>query len=333
MYKKGRWNVSHFSYADGEVEEAPPLPRLSESDYLEDTADEAPEMLDQDVEAAWAAGSNDSPPSSDSETETEEDTDSDDRANDPDYAPGQSSSSSDSDASEDSGPNPSATDLPKKTVSSERQYARFLNTLVSVLHTFVSDPRHSYPIIHGHRIFSAAFSTVPIFHALGPRKPDLIIIESRQERLLDDISWEDPKIVMELTKEEYKPTSRIAYTIHSKAYLMLRSQPWRRFILGLSIARDLLRIHYYDRSGAIVSRPINIHEDPRRAIRVISAAAFADRSYIGFDPTIEISPPQSVEKPPSACATSSDAQHQVHPPGPSSDTQHPVLSNVSPPEK
>lgn len=319
LYQKDRWNISQFWDPD-DAKDASPLPHPSEHDPLNSSQDpnsegSLPVALDQDIEAAWENNFTGSPPPSDCETETESDTgsDSDDRTKDPDYTNSSNSAdSADSDASDCSG-HVSTTALPKQTktnVSSERQYARFLNALVSALQSHVANPQSSYPIIQGFRTFTAAFSTVPIFHALAQRKPDLIVIESKQERLLDDISWEDPKIIMELTEEEYTPTSRIAYTLHTKAYLVLRSQPWRRFVLGFSIARSFMRIHYYDRSGAIISRPVDIHDDPRKVIDSIAAAAFADRSLIGFDPTIEISPPRLADKsePPPARAASPEAE-------------------------
>lgn len=337
LYKKGRWNICHFDNPD-EVENSPPLldSKFNSKQHLQATSSEdgLPEVaLDQEIEAAWAGDSEDSPPCSDSETEAEDGNDSDDRVKDPDYIP----SASASEAS-DYHPSHSATAEPvpsekKKNVSSERQYARFLNALVSVLHNHVADPVQSYPIINGFRAFSAAFSTRPIFHALGPRKPDIVIIESKMERLLDDISWDDPKLIMELTEEDYTPTSRIALTLHSKAYLVLRSQPWRRFVLGFSVAHDLMRLHYYDRSGAIVSRPIDIHNEPRKFVRAIAAAALADRSHIGFDPTIEISPPRSVEQPETLSTPASDTQHSLTsdpPSAPVSDAQHTVPSDPPP---
>ncbi|KAH7918131.1 hypothetical protein BV22DRAFT_1025103, partial [Leucogyrophana mollusca] len=71
----------------------------------------------------------------------------------------------------------------------------------------------------------------------------------------------------------------------------MSSQPWRRYALGLSIANNLLRVHCYDRSGVIVSRPYDIHDKPYALIRVFASLAFADRHRLGFDPTIKITPP------------------------------------------
>ncbi|KAH7920649.1 hypothetical protein BV22DRAFT_1020824 [Leucogyrophana mollusca] len=68
----------------------------------------------------------------------------------------------------------------------------------------------------------------------------------------------------------------------------MSSQPWRRYALGLSIANESLRVHCYDRSGAIISRPYDIHEKPLALIRVIASLAFADRNRLGFDPTIRL---------------------------------------------
>ncbi|KAF8834984.1 hypothetical protein BDN67DRAFT_1015962 [Paxillus ammoniavirescens] len=175
----------------------------------------------------------------------------------------------------------------------------------SVLHTI--QDLLSCKTIKGCHTFSTAFSMVPIFHLVGPHKPNLIIIKSKEEPLKDDVSWEDPKLIMELTKEEFTPTSQIARTLHTKAYLMLWSQPWHCFVLGFSITHDILCLHFYNRSSVIISWPINIHDEPRKVIHVISAASCADCSHIGFDLTIKIFPPVSSWYPKQYDPTSADA--------------------------
>ena len=39
----------------------------------------------------------------------------------------------------------------------------------------------------------------------------------------------------------------------TKAYLVLVDQPWRRFVLGFSIANSELRVHLDDHSGVAIS--------------------------------------------------------------------------------
>jgi hypothetical protein len=94
----------------------------------------------------------------------------------------------------------------------------------------------------------------------------------------------------ELIFRRYHPTSTIAKTIDSKAYLLLRRQPWRRFVLLLSVCngyRDL-RVHLYDHSGGIVTPCINIDRDPDRFLHTFSCIVFGGLECIGYDPTISI---------------------------------------------
>ncbi|KAG0692987.1 hypothetical protein DFH29DRAFT_816849 [Suillus ampliporus] len=76
--------------------------------------------------------------------------------------------------------------------------------------------------------------------------------------------------------------------IDSKAYLLLRHQPWRCFILLLSVCngyRDL-RVHLYNHSGGIVTPCINIDWDPDRFLHTFSCIVFGGLECIGYDPTI-----------------------------------------------
>ncbi|KAH7916962.1 hypothetical protein BV22DRAFT_1027165, partial [Leucogyrophana mollusca] len=49
-----------------------------------------------------------------------------------------------------------------------------------------------------------------------------------------------------------------------------------------------LRIHLFDRAGAIYSRPYNIHDHPHVLIRLLCLAMVAPSEALGYDPTILI---------------------------------------------
>jgi hypothetical protein len=76
--------------------------------------------------------------------------------------------------------------------------------------------------------------------------------------------------------------------VATKGYLILRAQPWRRFVLLFSIANFKLRGHYLDRSGMIISAPISIGPEAVRFVDVINATTFSDHSSLGLDPTIHL---------------------------------------------
>ncbi|KAG9309410.1 hypothetical protein JVU11DRAFT_10661 [Chiua virens] len=73
--------------------------------------------------------------------------------------------------------------------------------------------------------------------------------------------------------------------------LQLWCKPWRRFVLGVSIASFDLQVHLYDHSGSAVSPPFNIHTNAQQFLFIITALTFGCRSSIGFDLTIKIHPP------------------------------------------
>ncbi|KAG1841110.1 hypothetical protein DFJ58DRAFT_845101 [Suillus subalutaceus] len=97
------------------------------------------------------------------------------------------------------------------------------------------------------RTWSAANSSRPVPGEEIPRKPDLTLLDDVEAR------WDTIKAVCELTSSAYKPSSTLVKTLDTKAYLLLKHQPWRRFALLISLCngyRDL-RVHLYDHSGGV----------------------------------------------------------------------------------
>jgi len=177
--------------------------------------------------------------------------------------------------------------------SKEYKLARFLNQLngsvVQLAHEY--EPYGgiiSFKISTDSRRWSSAYLTRPIPNAPIPHKLDLILIDTAS--LGDKISWTKILAVMELTDNDLTPSRPIAKTLHEKAWLMMRSQPWRRYILLLSMAHSLVRVHYYDHSGLIVTSPIPF-DDSIQLINVIIPIAFGEKSCLGYDPTICIVTP------------------------------------------
>ena len=48
----------------------------------------------------------------------------------------------------------------------------------------------------------------------------------------------------------------------TKAYLIMVDQPWRCYVLGLSLANEEVCVHFYDHSGGAISPLFNIHAEP-----------------------------------------------------------------------
>ncbi|KAG1855877.1 hypothetical protein C8R48DRAFT_776245 [Suillus tomentosus] len=70
-------------------------------------------------------------------------------------------------------------------------------------------------------------------------KPDLTLLDDIEAR------WDTIKAVCELTSSAYLPSHPLAKTLDTKAYLLLKHQPWRHFTLLVSICNGYreLRIH------------------------------------------------------------------------------------------
>jgi hypothetical protein len=159
--------------------------------------------------------------------------------------------------------------------------ASFLNT---VAHTLIEANQEITMHSGVRRYWSAANSTRPVQDEEISRKPDIT--------LLDDVvvRWDTIKTVCELTSQPYEPASTLAKSLDSKAYILLRRQPWRRFVLLLSLCNKYqeLRVHLYDHSGGVVSPSIHIHRNPDKYLYILSCIIFGRIECLGYDPTITL---------------------------------------------
>ncbi|KAG2062589.1 hypothetical protein BDR04DRAFT_1164958, partial [Suillus decipiens] len=141
------------------------------------------------------------------------------------------------------------------------------------------------------RYWSSEFATSPITDATDSRKPDLVLLDHRLRKLdSSEKSWKDVLTGIEITQSDLSSDRKIPLFlgIATKGYLMMREQPWRRFILLFSISKLKLRAHYIDRSGMVISEPLQIERFPVRFVDVLNTITLANRSSLGFDPTIHI---------------------------------------------
>ncbi|KAH7918127.1 hypothetical protein BV22DRAFT_1134835 [Leucogyrophana mollusca] len=176
--------------------------------------------------------------------------------------------------------------------------AAFLNAVVEALIVALGKLDKDFKPPLRYRVWSPDFSTRLINSGEFKRKPNLILLDQEVRRTTKDdgkkVMWMDTKAVGELTVEAWTPSTRIGKTVDTKAYLMMREQPWKRFCLALSFANSQLRVHLYDHSGCVVSPPFDIHKDPAFFLHVISAVSFGNPQCLGFDPTIHITLPRII---------------------------------------
>lgn len=159
----------------------------------------------------------------------------------------------------------------------EKTFACFLNALIlSLSKSFPAQPL--LPRWYG------STSTTPVGDGLVQRKPDLC--------LSGDVTlqWSSILVVAEMSASQFSLSMPAGKTLDTKAYLVFREQPWRRFVLFLSFTHQHreLRVHLYDHSGGIVTPAIQIHDQPDAFKYVMACIVFGSRHCIGFDLTISI---------------------------------------------
>lgn len=162
--------------------------------------------------------------------------------------------------------------------NAEHVVAGFLNVLTGAL------SRHGLKTNQANRIWSGAHSTAPIKGEVIPRKPDIVMSDE------PDPGWAGIKVVVEVTSGKYRPGKRAAKSLDTKAYIILKHQPWRRFALMLSLCHHHreLRVHVYDHSGSAVSPPFHIDRQKDKFLQILSAIVFGSDECIGFDTTMKI---------------------------------------------
>lgn len=168
------------------------------------------------------------------------------------------------------------------SATTEHIFAAFLNALTAALSRTHNLERSNQ--LEANPIWSDANSTIPVKGEVISRKPDIIMSNEPHPR------WANIKVVVELTSSDYATASRSSKTLDTKAYIIMKHQPWRRFILMLSFCNAYreLRVHIYDHTGSVVSPPFHIEDDKEVFLRIFSSIIFGNDECIGFDATIKI---------------------------------------------
>jgi hypothetical protein len=175
--------------------------------------------------------------------------------------------------------------LPVEGQSIEQTFPLFLNSLNKALaKSFSSGTGHTLP-----PLWYGSHATKPIGDDAVQRKPDLCLSNEVE------LQWSNILVVAELTSSQYSPAERAGKTLDTKAWLIFREQPWRRFVLCLSFCNEYreLRVHVYDHSGGIVTQLVNIHQEPDKFRYIMACIVYGTRDCIGFDSTMSINPTQS----------------------------------------
>ena len=68
---------------------------------------------------------------------------------------------------------------------------------------------------------------------------------------------------------------------------ILRDQPNRLFVRSLVLTENHARLVHFDRAGAEISPPFNIHEHAATFVRLIAGLSSADERVLGFDTSVQ----------------------------------------------
>ncbi|KAG1888222.1 hypothetical protein F4604DRAFT_1674609 [Suillus subluteus] len=117
--------------------------------------------------------------------------------------------------------------------------------------------------------WSSEFAANPVpDHPTDSQKPGLVLLDYRLRKVTSsEKSWKDVLIGVKITKSDLSANHKIPLflEVSTKGYLMIQEQPWRHFILLFSISNFKLCAHYMDRSGMVISKPLQIVESPGSA--------------------------------------------------------------------
>jgi hypothetical protein len=126
------------------------------------------------------------------------------------------------------------TPTPSSELTTEHRVAQFYNAISAAAKESCTGSGPSEGI---HRHWMAEWSWNPLPGSQYSCKPDLVLVD-QATTTVDEVTWLSPKVVGEYTRETDQPAGRLGKTMDTKAYIMFIAQPWRRYVLRLSIASN-----------------------------------------------------------------------------------------------
>lgn len=183
---------------------------------------------------------------------------------------------------------------PSPKRSEEQKWARLFTTVYTVMRMAYKKvyplcspvfPFESQEYKCPHQQWSPEFRNTPIPDATNTQKPNVLLDRNVQPK-----SWAHVLTCVEITESDLGAHRDIPLFkgTTTKRYLMMREQPWRRFVIIFSLAANNLRAHYMDRLGLIVTRPISIVGNLVRLVDMLNTMSLANSKAHGMDPTMHM---------------------------------------------
>ena len=160
----------------------------------------------------------------------------------------------------------------------EKKIAKYFeeNIVSKVQHLFKASTRMGW---------SGDHADTPVTNDYCDRKPDLVILRGDAPPVGPDRTWWHIMGTLEVKKDETLFEEALGQLIEC-ARLIVSTQPNRRFVLDAILCGPLMWLVYFDRSGILISIPFNVHDHPRKFLRVVVGLLYLNDENRGFDPTV-----------------------------------------------
>ncbi|MCJ1250292.1 hypothetical protein MMC30_007518 [Trapelia coarctata] len=164
--------------------------------------------------------------------------------------------------------------------SNETDVLKCLATLTQIFHeqTDNNPMPTSAPHFHGHPNLRGKWSP-------APRSPGVGIYT----RPIDDnpLHFADFLVIGELKRNSQGTNHKTPWLDLSQFVREVFRVQHRRFVLGFVICGSQMRVWHFDRSGCSGGEPFDVHDYPKRFVRVLLAFFLMNKTQLGFDPTIK----------------------------------------------
>ena len=140
----------------------------------------------------------------------------------------------------------------------------------------------------GRGTFPRASPRMPLGGSDCKRRPDIFLIPSGTVENDGRYNWVDVRVIGELKQGEV-PKKRTDEVIEfcGHAREVFASQPTRRFLHGFFIRGSMMQLWVFDRSGPYASEKFDIHEDPRRFIKIMAGYTMMSDEELGMNAFIK----------------------------------------------
>ncbi|KUI68648.1 hypothetical protein VM1G_03803 [Cytospora mali] len=128
----------------------------------------------------------------------------------------------------------------------------------------------------------------PLAGSACKRKPDIFLVSPSAPKNDGRYSWADVLVIGELKQSVIRGKSKEELVFFcGNAREVFASQPTRRFLHGFFIRGSLMELWLFDRSGLYSCKTFDIHQDPRRFIKIMAGYSQMSDQELGINTYIK----------------------------------------------